>query len=111
MKQTCFADRQVLHRTDYRSIAVEIQSLVTASSEVICSSSCRLWPQDAQAAQRKRAAAHKRQLAEVEQRTVQIMAATEVKIKALRKKAGKMTSLARVLQPFAKAQTCGSPSV
>ena len=67
--------------------------------------------QEAQAAQRKRAAAHKRQLAELEQHTAQIMAATEAKIKALRKKAGKMTSLARVLQPFAKAQTPDTPSV
>ncbi|KAK9916273.1 hypothetical protein WJX75_000793 [Coccomyxa subellipsoidea] len=101
------------HQQRLRDIHAAFEAAVAAEWAEVQKTGTRqaAFLKDAQAAQRKRAAAHKRQLAEVEQRTAQIMAATEAKIKELRKKAGKMTSLARVLQPFAKAQTCSSPSV
>ncbi len=67
-----------------------------------------VWLQEVQLAQRKRAAAHKQALSEVEQRIAAVVAATETKVKSLRKKAGKMSGLARVLQPFAKAEVSAS---
>jgi hypothetical protein len=62
-----------------------------------------------QAKQRKRQTSHKSRLAEVERQATAIMADAEARIKVVRKKAGKMSSLARVLQPFARPQLPGSP--
>lgn len=66
--------------------------------------------QEMQAKQQKRQAAHKRRMAEVDQLSHAITADAEAKIRAVRKKASRMSSLARVLQPFARPRTPASPS-
>ena len=65
--------------------------------------------QEAQAAQTKRQIGHKRKLAEVSQQAASILAETEARVKRVRKKAGKMSNLAKILQPFTKESS--SPSV
>ncbi len=64
--------------------------------------------QEAQAAQTKRQAGHKRKLAEVNQQAASIIAETEARVKRVRKKAGKMSSLAKILQPFTKERSTPS---
>ena len=56
---------------------------------------------EAQAAQTKRQAGHKRKQARVDEEAVGILRETEAKVKRARMKAGMMSSLAKVLQPFA----------
>ena len=56
--------------------------------------------QKTQAAQIKRQAGHKRKLAEVDQQAASILADTEAKVKRMRQKASKMSSLAKIVQPF-----------
>ncbi len=56
--------------------------------------------QEAQAAHVERQAGYKRKLAEVDQQTAAILADTKHKVMAMRRKAGKMSSLAKILQPF-----------
>ena len=58
--------------------------------------------QEAQAAQTKRQAGHKRKLAEVNQQAASVIFETEARVKRVRKKAGKMSNLAKILQPFTK---------
>lgn len=64
--------------------------------------------QEAQAAHARRQAGQKRKLAEVDQQAAGILAETEAKVKRMRKKAGKMSGLAKILQPFALGK--GLPS-
>lgn len=61
--------------------------------------------QDAQTAQTKRQAGHKRKLAEMDQQATGIIAETEAKVKRMCKKAGRMSSLAKILQPFTQARS------
>ena len=65
--------------------------------------------QEAQAAHVKRQAGHKRKLAKVDQQATAILADTEHKVKRMRRKAGKMSSLAKILQPFTQGKR--SPSI
>ena len=76
-------------------------------AEVIVNHDC-VGVQKAQAAQIKRQAGHKRKLAGVNQQAASVIAETDAKVKRVRKKAGKMNSLAKILQPFTKERS--SPS-
>ena len=63
---------------------------------------CGCMPlQEAQAAQTKRQAGHKRKQAKVNEETAGILAEAEAKVKRVRTKAGTLSSLAKLLQPFA----------
>jgi hypothetical protein len=64
-----------------------------------------------QAKQCKRQADHKRRLAEADQAAAMLVAQAQAKISAVRRKAGKMSSLARILQPYAKLHSPASPSI
>ncbi|CAL8466598.1 g6134 [Coccomyxa elongata] len=98
------------HQQRLRDIHAAFEAAVTAEWAEVQKTGKRQAAslKEAQLAQRKRAAADKRALAEVEQRTAAMLAATEAKVKSLRKKAGKMSGLARVLQPFARAEVSAS---